>query len=126
VKLLQLLQRFAALQHVNISGNPGLKLLPVAFITAAARYKSFNCAGCSLVLPPQRIFMSPEDGPRAISEFFQSTSLDISNSQLSFQSSAAVASVLQSLPSLQHVVMHSNPGLGTAGVTSIVLSLAGV
>jgi len=124
-ELQQHLQRFPALQHVNISCNLGLFALSFDFMKAAARYKSFDCSGCSLVFPPQRLFVSPEVGPRVIDEFMKSSSLNISKLELTPQKSCDISVVLQKLHSFQHVNMSGNPLLGTAGVTLIVSSLAG-
>lgn len=123
--LQQYLQRFPALEHVNVSCNPGLIVLSFDFMKAAARYMSFDCAGCSLIFPPQRIFASPEIGPRVIDEFMKSSSLNISKLKLTPQKCHAIALVLQKLHSFQHINMSGNPLLGTAGVTSIVASLSG-
>jgi len=124
-ELQQHLQRFPALQHVNISYNPGHIVLSFDFMKAAARYMSFDCAGCSMVFPPQRIFASPEIGPRVIDEFMNSSSLNISKLKLTPQKSRDIALVLQKLHSFQHVNMSGNPLLGSDGVTAIVSSLAG-
>jgi len=124
-ELQQHLQRFTALQHVNVSCNPDLYVLSFDFMKAAARYTSFDCAGCSMVFPSQRIFASPEIGPRVIDEFMKSSSLNISKLELTPQKSYEIALVLQNLHSFQHVNMSGNPLLGTAGVTAIVSSLAG-
>jgi hypothetical protein len=124
-ELQQHLQRFPALQHVNISCNPAPFVLSFDFMQAAARYMSFDCAGCSLVFPPQHIFVSPEIGPRVIDEFMKSPSLNISKMELTPQKSCDISVVLQKFHSFQHVNLSGNPLLGTAGVTSIVSSLAG-
>jgi len=124
-ELQQHLQRFPALQHVNMSGNPGLYVLSFDFMKAAARYMSFDCAGCSLVFPPQRIFASPDIGPRVIDEFMKSPSLNISKMELTHQKSCDIALVLQNLRSFQHVNISGNPLLGAAGVTAIISSLVG-
>ena len=123
--LQQYLQRFPALEHVNMSCNPGPIVLSFDFMKAAARYMSFDCAGCSLVFPPQSIFASPEIGPRVIDEFMKSSSLNISKLELTLQKSRDIALVLQKFHSFQHVNISGNPLLGSDGVTAIVSSLAG-
>ena len=66
--LAEQLGKFPALKQVDVSGNPGLRLLPVGMLRIAATLETFKCDGCPLLLPPQSMFSTPEENPRRIQE----------------------------------------------------------
>ncbi len=122
------LVKFTALEHLDLSHNEGLGFLPLGILRIAARLKSFKCDGCSLKLPPQSFFSSPEDNPRLIQQLLEGGAsetalnlsavnlwdLDLCNShaiQDFWKRSSYVAAVLQLYPALKTLDVSSNPNL---------------
>jgi hypothetical protein len=120
------LVKFTALEHLDLSHNEGLSFLPLGILRIAARLKSFKCDGCSLGLPPQSFFSSPEDNPRLIQQLLEGgaseTALNLSavnlwdwdyNHELQdlWKRSSNVVAVLQLYPALKTLDVSSNPKL---------------
>ena len=47
-----LLPLFPALKHLDVSYNPGLRLLHIGMLRIAATLETFECHGCLFLLPP--------------------------------------------------------------------------
>jgi GTPase SAR1 family protein/t-SNARE complex subunit (syntaxin) len=60
-ELQSLLRKFPSLKHLDVSRNPGLKLIPISLLHVAAELETFNCIECPLRLPPQNFFSNSED-----------------------------------------------------------------
>jgi hypothetical protein len=129
--LSELLIKFSSLKLVDVSCNPGLRLLPVCLLQVAASLESFNCCDCSLVLPPQIFFSSaPDQNPMRIRRLLQSGSseieLQLSSSDLTAADVSEVSRLLQHYPILKRLDVSSNPGLGCSGVASVLSVLSGM
>ena len=66
--LVELLCKFPALKHLDVSTNP-LLLLPWDMQQLAARLETFTCNDCALVLPPQSLVLTPNENPSRIRQF---------------------------------------------------------
>jgi hypothetical protein len=131
-----LLPLYPALRRMDISANPGLRLLPVGMLRIAATLEAFKCDGCSLVLPPQSMFSTPEDNPRRIQELLSKGSsepdLNISAEGLTsivapnvFKFLDVVAALLPFYPALKQLDISANPGLSCSGAAVILSALSG-
>ncbi len=118
------LLKFGSLQHLDISKNPGIQMMPCEMLRVASRLLTFKCDGCSLVLPPQRLLSSPERNPAVIQEILGGK-LDLSASELTSSLASEAACFLPFFPNVSHLDLSNNPGLGGAGVVSILSSFSG-
>ena len=96
----------------------------------AARLNSFKCDGCSLGLPPQSFFSSPEDNPRLIQQLLEGgaseTALDLSAVGLTPAIASDAAAVLQLYPALNTLDLSGNARFLLGGFCLLVSSLAGL
>jgi hypothetical protein len=123
--LSEVLSRFEYLQHLDMSDNPKLQVLPGPLLRVASRLLTFKCDGCSLVLPPQRMFSSPERNPGVIQEILGGK-LDLSSSALTPSKLHLATTFLPSYPHLYHLDVSNNPTLGSAGVALVLSSFSGM
>lgn len=123
--------KFPALKHLDLSGNAGLRLLPVGILRVAARLETFNCNGCSLVLPPQREFLTPDQNPNRIQRMldghhsFKGGELKLSTLGLTKSIATNASALFQFFPSLKHLDLSCNACLG-GSIGAILSSLTGV
>ena len=127
--LAEQLGKFLALKHLDVSANPGLRLLPIGMLRIAATLESFKCDGCSLVLPPQSMFSTPEENPRRIQQLLSKgssvTALELSAAELTSNTAHEVAALLPLYPALKHLDVSANPGLRCPGASVILSALSG-
>jgi hypothetical protein len=124
--LVEQLSKFPALKHLDLSANPGLRLLPIGMLRIATTLEAFKCDGCSLVLPPQSMFSTPEENPRRIQELLEHGVLDLSYSDLKFNTAHEIAALLPFYPALKQLDVSANPGLRCTGVAVILSALSGL
>jgi len=133
--LVEQLGKFPSLKRLDVSANPGLRLLPVGLLQIAASLEAFRCNDCPLALPPPSFFSSvPEENPKRIQQLLQSGSsaveLKLSSLNLTagFLSQVApeVAALLRHYPALQRLDVSANPGLGCGGAAAFLSSLSGM
>jgi hypothetical protein len=123
VMLEEQLHKFPALKHLDLSGNAGLSLLPVAFLRVAARLETFNCDGCQLVLPPQLSFSTPDLNPSIIQSIldgrrtFDDEKLELLNVGLTYTVTFEAAALLHCFPFLKHLDLSGNHGLKLLSVS---------
>ena len=130
-ELVEQLRKFPALKQLDVSANPALRLLPVGLLRIAADLDTFNCDGCSLLLPPHRFFSTPEENPRRVQQLLQGgdpavTELSLSGLQLTPAVACEVAAVLVHYPALKQLDVSANPALGGGGAAALLSSLAGM
>ena len=130
-ELVEQLRKFPALKQLDVSANPALRLLPVGLLRIAADLETFNCDGCSLLLPPQSFFSTPDENPRRVQQLLQSgdpseTKLSLSGEHLTPATACEVAAVLVHYPSLKQLDVSANPALGGGGAATLLSSLAGM
>ncbi len=129
VALEEQLRQFCALQHLDLSGNRELMILSVPMLRVVARLETFKCHGCSLLLPPDSLFSSPEANPVRIRELLEGgsseTELNLSEAGLTPAVAMEVAAVLQLYPALKHLDLSSN-NLGGGAAAAVLSSLAGM
>ena len=127
--LAEQLGKFPALKQVDVSANPGLRLLPVGMLRIAATLETFKCDGCSLLLPPQSMFSTPEENPRRIQELLSkgssATVLVLSAAELTPSTAREVAALLPFYPALKQLDVSANPGLDLSSVSLILQALSG-
>ena len=123
--LAEQLGKFPALKHLDVSANPGLRLLPIGMLRIAATLETFKCDGCSLVLPPQSMFSTPEENPRRIQQFLEHGVLKLSAAKLTSNTAREVAALLEVYPALKHLNLSANPGLSSTGTAAILSALSG-
>ena len=106
-ELVELLRKFPALKQLDVSGNPALRLLPVGLLRIAADLDTFNCDGCSLLLPPHSFFSTPDENPRRVRQLLQSgaavTNLDLSRDLFTPDVAFEAAAVLEHFPLLRRI-----------------------
>ena len=98
-ELVEQLRKFPALKQLDVSANPALRLLPVGLLRIAADLDTFNCDGCSLLLPPHSFFSTPDENPRRVQQLLQGgaavTNLDLSRDlftpDVAFEAAAVLA-----------------------------------
>ena len=129
-ELVEQLRKFPALKQLDISANPALRLLPVGLLRIAADLESFNCDGCSLLLPPHSFFSTPDENPRRVQQLLQNgsaaTELNLSGAHLTPAAACEVAAVLVHYPALKQLDVSANPALGGGGAAALLSSLAGM
>jgi hypothetical protein len=127
--LAEQLSKFPALKHLDVSDNPRLRLLPIGMLRIAATLETFKCDGCSLVLPPQSMFSTPEENPRRIQQLLSkrssSTVLTLSAANLTSITAREVAALLPFYPALKQLDVSANPGLRCSGAAVILSALSG-
>ncbi len=127
--LVEQLSKFPALKHLDVSANPGLRLLPIGMLRIAATLETFKCDSCSLVLPPQSMFSTPEENPRRIQELFSKgsskTALNLSAAEFASNSAIEIAALLPFCPALKRLDISANPGLDFDSVSLIFKALSG-
>jgi hypothetical protein len=127
--LVEQLSKFPALKRLDVSANPGLQLLPVGMLRIAATLAAFKCDGCSLVLPPQSMFSTPEENPRRIQELLSKgtseTDLNISAVGLTSVVAHDISALLLFYPALKRLDISANPGLDFDSVSLICKALSG-
>jgi hypothetical protein len=127
--LAEQLSKFPALKHLDVSDNPGLRLLPIDMLRIAATLETFKCDGCSLLLPPQSMFSTPEENPRRIQQLLSkrssSTVLTLSAANLTSITAREVAALLPFYPALKQLDVSANPGLRCSGAAVILSALSG-
>jgi hypothetical protein len=117
-----------SLKHLDLSENMGLTQLSYFLLRTCARLLTFKCDGCSLAMPPQRLFSSPERNPGVIQEILggkMGGKLDLSESELSSSRASDAASFIRIFPKISHLDLSKNPRLSGAGVASILSSFSG-
>jgi hypothetical protein len=123
--LVELLCKFPALKHLDVSANH-LLLLPLDMMRVAARLETFTCNDCALVLPPQSLMLTPSENPSRIRQF----ATELKQSRLS---SCGITSailpwllpLLQNFPMLVDVDMSHN-ALSIDDVCQCFASLAAI
>ena len=125
-ELVEQLRKFPALKQLDVSGNPALRLLPVGLLRIAADLEAFNCDGCSLLLPPDSFFSTPDENPRRVQQLLQGGTLNLSGLQLTPAAACEVAAVLVHYPALKQLDVSANPALGGGGAAALLSSLAGM
>jgi hypothetical protein len=123
--LVEQLSKFPALKRLDVSANPGLRLLPIGMLRIAATLEAFKCDGCSLVLPPQSMFSTPEENPRRIQELLEHGVLDLSYLDLTFNTAQEIAALLPFYPALKQLHVSANPGLSCTGGAVILSAFSG-
>ena len=129
-ELVEQLRKFPALKQLDVSGNPALRLLPVGLLRIAADLDTFNCDGCSLLLPPHSFFSTPEENPRRVQQLLQSgdpseTKLNLSGAHLTPAAACVAAAILVHYPALKQLDVSANPALDCAAVSAIVRAVSG-
>jgi len=130
------LSNFPALKHLDVSRNPGLKLLPVSILHVASGLETFNCIECALLLPPPSFFSESEfrcrtQSPRRIqallngSHTFDDKELDLSGADLAPSQASDVAFYLRLHTNVTSLDISRNPKLGCGGVAIILSALEG-
>ena len=124
------LSKFPALKHLDVSANPGLRLLPIGRLRIAATLETFKCDGFSLLLPPQSMFSTPEENPWRIQQLLTKgssavTVLTLSAAELTSITAREVAALLPLYPALKHLDVSDNPGLDFGSLSLIFEALSG-
>ena len=128
--LVEQLSKFPALKRLDVSTNPGLRLLPIGMLRIAATLEAFKCDGCPLLLPPQSMFSTPEENPRRIQQLLTKgssavTVLELSAAELTSVTAREVAALLEVYPALKHLNLSANPELCCSGAAAILSALSG-
>jgi hypothetical protein len=123
--LLKQLGKFPALKQLDVSANPGLRLLPIDMLRIAATLEAFKCDGCSLVLPPQSMFSTPEENPRLIRQLLEHGVLNLSAVDFTTNTAREIAALLEFYPALKQLDVSDNPGLRCTGAAVILSALSG-
>ena len=128
--LAEQLSKFPALKHLDVSANPGLRLLPIGMLRIAATFETFKCDGCPLLLPPQSMFSTPEENPRRIQQLLTKgssavTVLELSAAELTSVTAREVAALLPLFPALKQLDVSANPELRCTGAAVMLSALSG-
>ncbi len=120
---------YPSLKRLDISANPALRLLPIGLLRIAANLEALKCDGCTLVLPPQSMFSTPEENPTRIEELLSKgsseTDLNLSAVGLTLIDAHDVAALLPFYPSLKQLDVSGNPGLRCTDAAVILSALSG-
>ena len=119
------LSKFPALKRLDVSDNPGLRLLPIGMLRIAATLETFQCDGCPLLLPPQSMFSTPEENPRRIQQLLEHGVLKLSAAKLTSNTAREVAALLEFYPALKRLDVSDNPALRCTGAAFILSALSG-
>jgi hypothetical protein len=129
--MLEQLYKFSVLKHLDISDNPGLRLLSVGMLQFATRLDTLACDGFS-----PNLFSTPGDNPGRIRQFFQPPphamvqvetdwEVNLASAELTPAVAQEAANVLRLCPSLNLLDLSANVKLGSGGVCDILSSLKG-
>jgi hypothetical protein len=128
--LAEQLGKFPALKQLDISANKELRLLPIGILRIASTLETFKCDGCSLVLPPQSMFSTPDENPRLIQDLLSkgssATVLRLSAAELTSNAASEVAVSLPFYPALKQLDVSANLGLRCTGAAIILSALSGM
>ena len=129
--LAEQLSKFPALKQLDVSANPGLRLLPIGMLRIAATLETFKCDGCPLLLPPQSMFSTPEENPRRIQQLLTKgssavTVLTLSAAELTSITAREVAALLPLFPALKRLDVSANPELRCSGAAVMLSALSGM
>ena len=124
-ELVEQLRKFPALKQLDVSANPALRVLPVGLLRIAADLDTFNCDGCSLLLPPHSFFSTPEENPRRVRQLLQGGAINLSGAHLTPSAACEVAAVLVHYPALKQLDVSANPALDRSAVSAIVRAVSG-
>ena len=124
------LGKLPALTRRGASAIPGLRLLPIGMLRIAATLETFNCDGCSLLLPSQSMFSTPEENPRRIQQLLTKgssavTVLELSAAELTSITAREVAALLPLYPALKQLDVSANPGLDFVSLSLMFKALSG-
>ena len=131
------LSHFPALKHIDVSRNPGLRLLPVSLLHIAAGIETFNCIECSLRLPAQSFFSESEEASCLLqnsrniqalingSHTFFDQILDFSGLDLMPSQASEIAYYLRFYKNVERLDISRNPTLSRGGATTILSALEG-
>ena len=125
-ELVEQLRKFSALKRLDVSANPALRLFPVGLLRIAADLEAFNCDGCSLLLPPQSFFSTPDENPRRVQQLLRGGALNLSGLHLTPAAAREAAAILVHYPALKQLDLSANPALGGGGAAALLSSLAGM
>jgi hypothetical protein len=129
--LLVQLSNFPALKHLDVSRNPGLKLLPVSLLRVASGLETFNCSECALLLPPRSFFSESDltQNPLRIQALFNEShtfdELDLSGADLVTSQASEVVFYLRLHRNIERLDISRNPKLGCGGVAIILSAFEG-
>jgi hypothetical protein len=129
--LLEQLCKFSALKHLDISDNPGLRLLSVGMLRFATSLDTLSCDGFS-----HNLFSTPDENPRRIQHFLQTPpdamvhvetdwAVNLAAAELTPALAQEAANVLRLCPSLNRLDLSANIQLGSGGACDILSSLKG-
>jgi hypothetical protein len=118
------IELYTGLKHLNFSTNPWFKLLPLALLRVVSTLQTFNCEGCSMLLPPQRLLEFPQTNP-AVARGIMNGQLNMSLCNLTPSYSIKVASFLKQFSFLSQLDLSGNLKLGVSGTAAILKSLSG-
>jgi hypothetical protein len=133
--MLEQLCKFSVLKHLDISDNPGLRLLSVGMLQFATRLDTLACDGFS-----QNLFSTPHENPGRIRQFFETPTnvydaiwmriaidweVNLAAAELTPAMAQEAANVLRLCPSLNRLDLSANVKLGSGGVYDILSSLKG-
>jgi hypothetical protein len=131
------LRHFPALKHIDLSRNPGLRLLPVSLLHIAAGIETFNCIECSLRLPAQSFFSESEEASCLMqnsrniqalingSHNFFDQILDFSGLDLMPSQASEIACYLRFYKNVERLDISRNPTLSRGGAATILSALEG-
>jgi hypothetical protein len=129
--LLEQLCKFSALKHLDISDNPGLRMLSVGLLHFATSLDTLACDGFS-----QNLFTTPDKNPGQIRQFFQTPpeamtrgkacwEVNLAAAELTPAVAQEAASVIRLCPPLNCLDLSANVELGSGGACDILSSLEG-
>jgi hypothetical protein len=126
--LLEQLCKFSALLHLDITNNPGLRLLPVGMLNFAKLLDTFACDGFS-----QKLFSTPDRNPSQIRNLLHQTTecvetaweVNLAAAELTPAVLPEAANVLGLFPSLACLDLSANVKLGSGGACDILSTLKG-
>ena len=129
--MLEQLCKFSVLKHLDISDNPGLRLLSVGMLQFATRLDTLACDGFS-----PNLFSTPGENPERIRHLFQTPpdamvqvetdwEVNLAAAELTPAVAQEAANVLRLCPSLNLLDLSANVKLGSGGVCDILSSLKG-
>jgi hypothetical protein len=130
--MLEQLHKFSRLKHLDISDNPGLRLLSVGMLQFASRLDTFACDGFS-----QNLFSTPGENPGRMRQLLETPpdtmvhveavwEVNLAAAELTPAMAQEVANVLRLCPSLNRLDLSANVKLGSGGVCDILSSLKGM
>ena len=129
--MLEQLYKFSVLKHLDISDNPGLRLLSVGMLQFATRLDTLACDGFS-----PNLFSTPGENPGRIRQLFETPpgamvqvetdwEVNLAAAELTPAMAQEAASVLRLCPSLNRLDLSANVKLGCGGVCDFLSSLKG-